>query len=374
MLARSQIAQIYQQLRAHHSKDPFFLRRLRAEMAASDAYPWLCRCGRRNRKTMDYCPSCTRHWRTGTPIEQNEERSYATWSEDQRGWDAPWVHSGSSPRQRTTSPRQRQPKKNRRKKNKTQMDADGRNQSRGRGPASAQQPLTPPPPPPLPTAPQWAHLQNTVPLADPPAPVTSQEAQQLKECVALLHKYEEGLPPEVQSYVQGIKAKDVKRSVKTLHSAVTSMGRSRDELQAAIAARSQMHSTWRTFLADSITRFQAYGQDFATQEENLVARIQEAKKAFEQAKENLSVEKAKASSLDTTVQEVSDEETEIKDVVLAAPDKITESLNHLTSSLEGLRSQAADLEKEEQKHKRPRLADAESAKPGSGDAAMPSFG
>jgi chromosome segregation ATPase len=217
-------------------------------------------------------------------------------------------------------------------------------------------------------------LQNTVPLADPPAPVTSQEAQQLKECVALLHKYEEGLPPEVQSYVQGIKAKDVKRSVKTLHSAVTSMGRSRDELQAAIAARSQLHSTWRTFLADSITRFQAYGQDFATQEENLVARIQEAKKAFEQAKENLSVEKAKASSLDTTVQEVSDEETEIKDVVLAAPDKITESLNHLTSSLEGLRSQAADLEKEEQKHKRPRLADAESAKPGSGDAAMPSFG
>ena len=134
-------------------------------------------------------------------------------------------------------------------------------------------------------------------------------------------------------------------SVKTLHSAVTSMGRSRDELQAAIAARSQMHSTWRTFLADSITRFQAYGQDFATQEENLVARIQEAKKAFEQAKENLSVEKAKASSLDTTVQEVSDEETEIKDVVLAAPDKITESLNHLTSSLEGLRSQAADLER-----------------------------
>ena len=254
------------------------------------------------------------------------------------------------------------------------MEADGRNQSRGRGPASAQQPLTPPPPPPLPTAPQWAHLQNTVLPVDTPTTVTSPEAQQLKECVALLNKYEEGLPLEVQSYVQGIKAKDVKRSVKTLHSAVTSMGRSRDELQAAIAARSQMHSTWRTFLADSITRFQAYGQDFATQEEQLVARIQEAKKAFEQAKENLSVEKAKASSLDTSVQEVSDEETEIKDVVLAAPDKITESLNHLTSSLEGLRSQAADLEKEEQKHKRPRLADAESAKPGSGDTAMPSFG
>lgn len=197
------------------------------------------------------------------------------------------------------------------------------------------------------------------------------EAQQLKECCALLHKYEEGLPPEVQSYVQSLKSKESKRSVKTLHSAVTVMGKARDELQSAIAARSQMHATWRTFLADSLTRFQAYGKDFAQQEENLVARIQTAKSSFEQAKESLSIEKAKASSLENAVQEVSDDDAEIKDVVLVAPDKIAEGLNHLASSLQELQTQAETLEKEEQKHKRPRLAD-EHNKPG--DGSMPSFG
>jgi chromosome segregation ATPase len=200
----------------------------------------------------------------------------------------------------------------------------------------------------------------------------SPEAQQLKECQALLSKYEEGLPQEVQSYVQTLKARDVKRSVKTLHSAVTVMGKARDELQAAIAARSQMHSTWRTFLADSIQRFQTYGQDFALQEESLVMRIQEAKKSFENAKETLSVEKAKASSLEDNIQEVSDED-EIKDVVITSPDKIAESLNHLTSSLQQLKSQADSLEQEEQKNKRPRLNE-DNSKDGRGDGAKPSFG
>lgn len=317
---------------------------------------------------MDFCPRCTRSWKTGTPIEtQKEVEHYTHWDEEQDWESGPWV--AHSPRQRTNSPRQRQPKKNRRKKAKQPPYQDGRDLSRGRG-QGPQQPL-PPPPPPLPTAPQWPHVHKTASPTES-APVLSPEAQQLKECQALLSKYEEGLPQEVQSYVQTLKARDVKRSVKTLHSAVTVMGKARDELQAAIAARSQMHSTWRTFLADSIQRFQTYGQDFALQEESLVMRIQEAKKSFENAKETLSVEKAKASSLEDNIQEVSDED-EIKDVVITSPDKIAESLNHLTSSLQQLKSQADSLEQEEQKNKRPRLNE-DNSKDGRGDGAKPSFG
>ena len=300
---------------------------------------------------MNYCPSCTAHWTAGTPIEYDQEEiRYTQWGDGQDQWhEGPWIGSGNSPRQRTNSPRQRQPKKSRRKKNQRQADqGDARDQSRSRGQGpSGQQPL--PPPPPLPTAPQWQHLPSVAPAADSSAPALTAEAQQLKECYALLNKHEDGLPQEVQSYIQNLKLKENKRSVKTLHSAVTVMGKARDELQGAIAARSQMHSTWRTFLADSITRFQNYGKDFAQQEENLVARIQAAKQSFEQAKESLSIEKTKASSLQDAVQEVSDDDTEIKDVVLLAPDKITEGLNHLATSLQELKSQADTLEKEEQK-------------------------
>ena len=224
VLTGGQLTQIYQQLRAHHSQDSHFLRRIRAEMAASDAYPWLCRCGRRNRKTMDYCPSCTRH--CGELELQSSRTRRGAMLRGTRTKVAGMPHGYNPvPRpgrelqvQDSDSPR----RIDARRTSRRWMHADGRTQSRGRGPA--QQPLMLPPPPPLPTAPNWAHLQNIVPPSDPPAPVSTQESQQLKECVALLNKYEDGLPPEVQSYIQGIKAKDVKRSVKTLHSAVTSMG------------------------------------------------------------------------------------------------------------------------------------------------------
>ena len=312
---------------------------------------------------MDYCPKCTRHWRSGQPIQAyQDEQTYAAWDAPYNDWEkSHWVGPGQSPRQRTTSPRDRQPKKARRRKNRAAAQQHGREQSQGRQPPQpgpAQRPVAPPPPPPLPSAPQWAHLPTVASAADAAAPPPSAEAQQLKECLALLSKNEENLPSELLTYMQGIKAKDVKRSVKTLHSAVTVMGKARDELQAAITARAQMHSTWRTFLADSIARFQTYGQDFAHQEETLVKRIQAANTAFAQAKENLSVEKAKASTLESEVQEVSDDDVEIKDISLTSPDKITESLTHLTTSLQELKSQADIMEKEEQKHKRPRLADA----------------
>lgn len=84
------------------------------------------------------------------------------------------------------------------------------------------------------------------------------------------------------------------------------------------------------------------------------------------------MEKAKASSLEDNIQEVSDED-EIKDVVITSPDKIAESLNHLTSSLQQLKSQADSLEQEEQKNKRPRLNE-DNSKDGRGDGAKPSFG
>eukprot|EP00435_Cladocopium_sp_Y103_P045781 s1056_g13.t1 len=156
-------------------------------------------------------------------------------------------------------------------------------------------------------------------------------------------------------------------------SAVDEMSHAREELEAAIAARSNMHAAWRTFLAQSLERFQAYGQDFANQEKDLVVRIQNATEVFNQAKITFNEAKEKATTDPTVV--VSDDDAVAADVPMMAPDRIASSLTHLTTSLEALKTQAEDLEKEEQKLKRPRLeAPSEPAAVTPTGSAVPSFG
>eukprot|EP00435_Cladocopium_sp_Y103_P045786 s2353_g13.t1 len=322
---------------------------------ATYACPWLCQCGRRNGKRMDYCPRCTRHWQTGTPIEQQtqeDQTRYVDWDSSQAKWedewqDEPWV---KSPRGRQQSPRQRHktPKNRRRRRGGDRQARQG-----------DQRPLAPPPPPPVPGPPKWDFKSPSLTSAPSTMPAEHPEAAQYREIMNVLksHDGKGTLPTDVQEKVQKYTTKTNKALKKDMHSAVDALDKAKEDLQAAIGARSNMHAAWRAFLAESVTRFRAYGQDFATQEHDLLERIGTATEVFNQAKEDLSRAKEKATQDPTCAQVISDEEA-MADVPVLSPDKIAASLTTLTSSLEELKTQAEDLEKEEQKHKRPRLEEA----------------
>ena len=170
------------------------------------------------------------------------------------------------------------------------------------------------------------------------------------------HESKGDLPADIQASVQKYTNKENKSVKKDLHSAVTALDRSREDLEAAISARSNLHSSWRTFLTDSLARFQTYGQDFAKQEKDMLERIEHATQVFQAAKERLSAAKDIATKDPQGAQYISDEEGGPPDVPMVNPDRIAACLSTLTTSLEGLKSQADELAKEEQKNKRPRLS------------------
>ena len=107
----------------HHSRDSCFLSRIAAEiqakMAAEEAYPWVCPCGRLNKKSADVCAVCWGHWTKGkkhdvTP-KPNTYGGTSQWSESWDKWDSNWEQSQKwedwaeteSVRQSSQSPRGR---------------------------------------------------------------------------------------------------------------------------------------------------------------------------------------------------------------------------------------------------------------------------
>ena len=81
-LTSAALLRVRNTLLKHHSKDPVLLRRVSTviadQMAAEEAYPWVCPCGRLNKKTSNQCALCWGHW-----VQRIKTRCY---SEDKVLW------------------------------------------------------------------------------------------------------------------------------------------------------------------------------------------------------------------------------------------------------------------------------------------------
>ena len=135
------------------------------------------------------------------------------------------------------------------------------------------------------------------------------------------------------------------------------------QLQHANAARLSLHSSWRTFLVEQVSKWQAYSQQFQQQEATLSERVAAARAALETARTNLAVSKSLLQKSDQSDQQdimtVSDEEEESKESKEAAnssAQKITDSLQHLGESLKKLSANADEMMlAEQQANKRQRI-------------------
>lgn len=201
----------------------------------------------------------------------------------------------------------------------------------------------------------------------------------LRAVYALLEKHPDGLHPDIQKEIQDSKIKDGEVAIKSLHKQVNALGKARTELQSANAARLSLHSSWRSFLVEQVSKWQAYSQQFQTQEASLAERVNAARTALETAKSNLAVSKSllhKDAAEDvTTVSDTEDETKELKEAANSSAQKITDSLQQLGQSLQTLSANADELMlAEQQAHKRQRVDPPEDSALSSAPApAMPSF-
>lgn len=194
--------------------------------------------------------------------------------------------------------------------------------------------------------------------ATPPGPSMTPEQQErerkMQELMTYLKKRGPDLPKDVSQKVREIAKKDGAQANQDLESAAKALGHAKDELEAALQARTNLVASWKTFLTDAVSTWKEYASLFQTQEAEHQERIKAAQEAFALAKTEVDETKAVVG----TVIEIKDEEDEPNcPSNHVTSEKITESMQFLTASLQQFQEKAEEIHVEAQASlKRPRLA------------------
>lgn len=183
-----------------------------------------------------------------------------------------------------------------------------------------------------------------------------------------LKKSKSVLPTEVQELLQSAVVDDTKQQTKMLHSAVSQLGNSKKTLKELNQARLRLHVQWSKFLEDSLTRWKGYADNFQEQDSELQQRIEEAKVAVTNSRQNfLECQTATgvvADEKDHAI-EVSDEEDAIPN-----PTRVGEAMKTMQANLETMKSQM-DVELQSVKRKRTDAEQNKDGQDGSGGGAQP---
>ena len=140
--------------------------------------------------------------------------------------------------------------------------------------------------------------------------------------------------------------------LRDFQTAAKALGQAKDDLEAALQARTNFIASWKTFLTDAVQTWQEYASLFQAQETDHQERIQAAREAFTVAK----VEVDETKAIVGEVIEIKDEEEDLPGRPSATTStKITESMQFLTASLQQFQAQAEEIHLEVQtSHKRQR--------------------
>ena len=343
-LNSTQLAGIYRRLAAHHSRDPVLLRRIRAEME-----PWVCECGRKNKKNARTCGSCK--WGVAPPPppwtwEQQDWSHYEGWAAPSRpsrgrhNQDQQYDTSRSSSRSSHSTYRQQSPR----------SAPTGRRKNRGRKAKNAAKPPASKAEDSQPSEPAWKpNLPKLTPVpaitaAD--APASSSAEDQLKTLTGMLRKSPDQLTPETQAYLTSIDVKETQITAKSLHGVVRKLEKAQQALQEAQGARLQLHSQWRNFVAAAVQRWTQSTEDFKQDDIKLQEQITAAKQALDQIKEQYSQTNQQFGLKPQAAIEVSDEEDSSMNTASA---KIIEGMGTMLGSLQQLQHTAEQMVEEQQK-------------------------
>eukprot|EP00435_Cladocopium_sp_Y103_P036473 s3265_g9.t1 len=193
------------------------------------------------------------------------------------------------------------------------------------------------------------------PVAPPlSTPVVSQLDAEQKEFMEMARARQSELVADMRQKMQKITKKEGARATKDFHSAVRSHGFARSELEEALQARSNLISEWRAFIQNAVRTWQEYAGLFQQQEINLQKRIQEAQEKFDTAKRQVDESRIEAGKITIEIKDDDEEAPKEGLHVQKASDRIRESLEHLTTSLQTLDEQAAKIEVVETAAKRAR--------------------
>lgn len=184
----------------------------------------------------------------------------------------------------------------------------------------------------------------------PPMTQHTMDADQ-KEFIEMVRSRQMELLEDMRQKMQKITKKEGAKVTKDLHSAVKHLGQARSSLEEALQARSNMISSWKSFLTEAVKTWEDYGALYQKQEKELLDNIQQAHTTFEQAKNQAAESQAHAGKM--PVIEIKEEDVDYMEGQASANQssgKIYAGLQNLTASLQQLREQAQAIEEDENRN------------------------
>ena len=418
-LSLQRLRSIRDLLSQHHSRDTVFLAAITAAMASQKRPPWRCiHCHVIMKGTFPRCWKCGFEWaqcadRDFVPPDQKQQDE-ATWGSAQWQYQNP-----KSPRTRSRRPSRSKHRQS--DAQWQGGDQQGYHGGGGQGYGHMQQgqmtmptmppmgqqmqpmmvpyhqpPMMPPmmekgfgkgmgypaPMPPLPPplappssqpsnsapvmqAPTWAPNLQMMPIPVPPAVPTptpdarpeSQAQKNLNKLLSAMKKEEDTLSPNLQTMAHQMQKKDERNSTQATISAAKELGDAKEALLEAENSRAQLLSQWKTFLQQSVVKWQEFTAQFQASEAAHQTKIQQARlkvkrsqRRFDHASKSITTGEDQAHVISDEEQEES-EEAEDNSNNDEGANKIHEGMSSIVTSLRVLSESADQLE---QRVKRPR--------------------
>eukprot|EP00435_Cladocopium_sp_Y103_P009274 s5488_g2.t1 len=275
-----------------------------------DSYPWICPCGRLNRKTAEYCAisTCHKHWSLGkmhdvTPKRSTTYRWDETW--EQPNWreetweDETWTdwEGQATPRKHAQSPRGRQP---------TQQDQSPRSRAKGKGKAKgkskrqdadiqAGHPFGKGSFASMPPWPTWdvteagispfqSNAQSSTPAADP---IDLSSMQEAATHLRLAYKDPDSRPPEVQSFIERAEREANRSNIKSLHATTRGLDKAQKALQDAVTAKKEHRLHWTKHVSEGIKVWEAQLESYRVHQANLSEHAAKARAEITAARRNI---------------------------------------------------------------------------------------
>lgn len=201
------------------------------------------------------------------------------------------------------------------------------------------------------------------------------ETSLLTELVQALETSDKPISDEVQIVIEKAKKpiEPPPATAKTVRQAFDKLEKKRKGLQQACAARAKLHTSWTTYVEESIKRWKDFATDFAQKDADLEQKVTEAREAVQEAKIKYDTAKEEndRQDLDTTeeLEVISDGMEDDTQDKMATSEEIQANITKMVSNLESLRVRQPP--ESEQVHKKQRTdAGEDGTAPALGSAAL----
>lgn len=395
-LASASLIRVRNIFSKHHSKDFAFLNRISREiqekMSAEEAYPWVCPCGRLNKKSANQCALCWGHWSKGTKHDVTPKlktygadtrwhSSWDGWDRHWEGWEQDWDDTESvggsshSSRGRRTQQIEYSPR--------SRPKGKGKAKAKGKGKTKSEQTTSPfgagkGGPASLPAWPAWSNPEVG---SSPFQNAQSSKSNTMQEMAIHLRQAfkDTEAPADVQAFLEKAEKEYSRNNIKSLQTATKSLDHAQKALRDAVNAKKDHRLQWTRHVSEGIKIWEAQLESYRVHQATLSdhaakarAEIETSRRILKEVSENtvkegnLSIpQPIQEETEDATSDNLVDvEEQKLRDQLQGVLNACAGSLGIQVAAAERQVQEVSDDDREQGPHnKRPRSV--EPAKPAS---------